>query len=172
MADRRRLAELGMATELAREVAAQIEGAGGGTTWADISGKPAVIAAGSDAAAARTAIGAGTSNLTIGTTASTALAGNTVIPPAATWATLSGKPAVIAAGADAASARTAIGLGTAATQATGAFATAAQGALAATAVQPSGLSFAAISAITGDWRGEGSETLLAALTALQAAVNP
>ena len=119
MADRRRLAELGMATELAREVAAQIEGAGGGTTWADISGKPAVIAA----------------------------------------------------GADAASARTAIGLGTAATQATGAFATAAQGDLAATAIQPSGLSFAAISAITGDWRGEGSETLLAALTALQSAVS-
>lgn len=31
--------------------------------------------------------------------------------------------------------------------------------------------FATVSAIEGDWRGEGSETLLAALTALQLAVN-
>lgn len=31
--------------------------------WASVTGKPAVIAAGADAAAARTAIGAGTSNL-------------------------------------------------------------------------------------------------------------
>ena len=45
-------------------------------TWAEVTGKPAVIAAGADAAAARTAIGAGTSNLTIGTTATTAKAGN------------------------------------------------------------------------------------------------
>lgn len=55
------------------------------TDWTATSGitsianKPAVIAAGSDAAAARTAIGAGTSNLTLGTTAGTALEGNTVI---------------------------------------------------------------------------------------------
>lgn len=61
-----------------------------------------------DAAAARTAIGAGTSNLAIGTTASTAKAGNYV--PA--WADVTSKPAVIAAGADAAAARTAIGAGT------------------------------------------------------------
>ena len=46
-----------------------------------------------DAVTARTAIGAGTSNLVIGTTASTAMAGNTPIPDAATWANLSGKPA-------------------------------------------------------------------------------
>ncbi|PYE89599.1 hypothetical protein [Phyllobacterium leguminum] len=45
-------------------------------TWDTLGGKPAVIAAGSDQAAARTAIGAGTSNLTIGTTAATAMAGN------------------------------------------------------------------------------------------------
>lgn len=44
--------------------------------WDEVTNKPAVIAAGADAAAARTAIGAGTSNLTIGTTASTAAAGN------------------------------------------------------------------------------------------------
>lgn len=46
-----------------------------------------------NAATARAAIGAGTSNLTIGTTAGTAMAGNTPIPDAATWANLSGKPA-------------------------------------------------------------------------------
>ena len=46
-----------------------------------------------DAVTARASIGAGTSNLAIGTTASTAMAGNTPIPVAATWANLSGKPA-------------------------------------------------------------------------------
>lgn len=35
-------------------------GGGGSVAWADITGKPAVIAAGADQAAARTAIGAGT----------------------------------------------------------------------------------------------------------------
>ena len=46
--------------------------------WADITDKPAVIASGATQAEARTAIGAGTgnSNLAIGTTASTAKAGN------------------------------------------------------------------------------------------------
>lgn len=53
-------------------------GAGGGVAWADITGKPAVIAAGADQAAARTAIGAGTSSLTVGTTSTTAMAGNKV----------------------------------------------------------------------------------------------
>lgn len=57
---------------------------------------------------ARAAIGAGTSNLVIGTTASTAKAGNYV--PA--WGDITSKPAVIAAGADAAAARAAIGAGT------------------------------------------------------------
>lgn len=49
---------------------------GGSVAWDDITGKPAVIAAGANAAAARTAIGAGTSSLVIGTTASTAMAGD------------------------------------------------------------------------------------------------
>lgn len=46
--------------------------------WADITAKPAIIASGATQAEARTAIGAGTgnSNLAIGTTASTAKAGN------------------------------------------------------------------------------------------------
>ena len=47
-----------------------------GVNWDDISGKPLVIGAGATEAAARTAIGAGTSSLAIGTTASTAAAGN------------------------------------------------------------------------------------------------
>lgn len=45
-------------------------------TWDSLEGKPEVIAAGSTQAEARTAIGAGTSNLALGTTASTAAAGN------------------------------------------------------------------------------------------------
>ena len=53
-----------------------IESGGGAVAWADITGKPAVIAAGADAAAARAAIGAGTSSLALGTTSSTAAAGN------------------------------------------------------------------------------------------------
>ncbi|AVJ48612.1 hypothetical protein SEA_PIER_107 [Mycobacterium phage Pier] len=55
----------------------------GGTppTWDTLSGKPAVIAAGATQAAARSAIGAGTSSLALGTTASTALAGNTALVP-------------------------------------------------------------------------------------------
>lgn len=62
--------------------------------WGDVTGKPATFPP------------------TIGNTATTAMAGNTPIPPEATWANLSGKPAVIAAGADAAAARAAIGAGT------------------------------------------------------------
>lgn len=67
---------------------------GGEVAWTDVTGKPTTFAP------------------TIGTTATTALAGNTTIPAAATWANISGKPAVVAAGADAAAARTAIGAGT------------------------------------------------------------
>lgn len=63
------------------------EGGSSETSWGDITGKPAVIAAGADAAAARTAIGAGTSNLAIGTTATTAKAGNAVQTAAQTTAT-------------------------------------------------------------------------------------
>ena len=51
-------------------------GGGGATTWAEVTDKPAVIAAGATASAARTAIDAGTSDLAIGTTATTAAAGN------------------------------------------------------------------------------------------------
>lgn len=106
-----RLASVKKEVKSLKEQVSAISGSEG-ATWNTIEGKPAVIAAGATAAAARSAIGAGTSNLTIGTTASTAMAGNTTIPAAATWANLSGKPAVIAAGADQAAARTAIGAGT------------------------------------------------------------
>jgi len=60
-------------------IAEILEGSGEGPStvaWADVTGKPAVIAAGADQAVARTAIGAGTSSLAIGSTASTAAAGN------------------------------------------------------------------------------------------------
>lgn len=68
-----------------------------------------------DAAAARAAIGAGTSNVKVGTGAADALAGNTVIPPAATADTLGGATTVgkaLMKAADAAAGRTAIGAGT------------------------------------------------------------
>lgn len=48
-------------------------------TWASVTGKPTTFAP------------------IIGTTATTALAGNTTIPAAATWANLSGKPATVVA---------------------------------------------------------------------------
>lgn len=86
-------------------------GGGGGPTtvsWDDIEDKPAVVASGETAAEARSSIGAGTSDLVIGTTATTAKAGN-YVPD---WADVEGKPAVIAAGANQAAARTAIGAGT------------------------------------------------------------
>lgn len=70
-------------------------------------GKALIRAA--NAAAARTAIGAGTSSLVIGTGGGDAKAGD--YQP--TWSQVSSKPAVIAAGADAAAARTAIGAVTA-----------------------------------------------------------
>lgn len=66
---------------------------GGGTapvTTADITDASAVgrnVLKAADAAAARTAIGAGTSNLKIGTAAADALAGNTVIPAASAQGT-------------------------------------------------------------------------------------
>lgn len=51
--------------------------------WGEVTGKPAVIAAGATQAAARTAIGAGTSNLAIGTTSTTAMAGDKFVQGAA-----------------------------------------------------------------------------------------
>jgi len=106
--------------------------------WNNITNKPAVIAAGATQAAARDAIGAGTSNLTLGTTSTTAKAGDW--QPAVTdivGSTTIGRTLMTAASA--AVGRTALALGTAATMSTSAFATAAQGALADTAVQPAAL---------------------------------
>lgn len=45
-------------------------------SWSDVTSKPAVIASGADQPTARAAIGAGTSDLAIGTTSTTAMAGN------------------------------------------------------------------------------------------------
>ena len=56
--------------------------------WDDITGKPSVIAAGSTNEEARAAIGAGTSNLEIGTTAGTAKAGD-YVPD---WSDIQNKP--------------------------------------------------------------------------------
>ena len=83
-----------------------------GEDWNNLPSKPAVVAAGATQAAARAAIGAGTSNLALGSGAGDAMPGNTAIPAAVTWGTISGKPAVIAEGANAAAARSAIGAGT------------------------------------------------------------
>lgn len=75
-------------------------GSGDAVQWDDIEDKPAVIAAGDDAAAARLAIGAGTSNLAIGNTATTAMKGDTPIPAAYTnamaQAAIKGKPSIAA----------------------------------------------------------------------------
>lgn len=86
--------------------------ASGGTILAEaITDSTAVgrnVLKATDAAAARSAIGAGTSSLALGTTASTAKAGNYT----PTWAEVTNKPVVIASGADQAAARTSIGAGT------------------------------------------------------------
>ena len=103
-------------------------------TWDEVTGKPAVIAAGTSQTAARDAIGAGTSSLQLGTGPTTAKAGNWV--PA--WTEVTGKPTTFApsahthpaadvsdstltgrallTAADAAAARTAIGAGTSSLQ--------------------------------------------------------
>lgn len=62
------------------------KGSAGGSVsvaWGDVTGKPAVIGAGANQAAARTAIGAGTSSLAVGNTASTAMAGDKFVAGAA-----------------------------------------------------------------------------------------
>lgn len=64
------------------------------TTWASVTGKPSTF------------------DPIIGTSATTAMAGDTNIPAAATWANISGKPAVVAAGTNEANARAEIGAGT------------------------------------------------------------
>lgn len=65
-------------TQLNSAVQTKLNANGGTPAWADITNKPAVIASGVDQAAARLAIGAGTSNLVIGTTNTTAKAGDYV----------------------------------------------------------------------------------------------
>ncbi len=103
-------------------------------TWSTISGKPAVVAAGATEADARTAIGAGTSSLVVGTGAGDAKAGN-YQPTAANISDSTTTGRAVLTAADAAAARTALSLGTAATTASTAYATAAQGAKADTALQ-------------------------------------
>ncbi|MGU3399155.1 hypothetical protein ACLBWS_05340 [Brucellaceae bacterium D45D] len=85
MAEAKRMIALGVPPVLANEIAKQITEAGGGptsVTTSQISDATAlgrsVMTAG-DQASARAAMGAGTSNLALGTTATTALAGNTAL---------------------------------------------------------------------------------------------
>jgi hypothetical protein len=62
--------------KLSSAVQTKLNAAGGSTDWIDITNKPTIIAAGADQAAARSVIGAGTSNLTLGTSSGTAKAGD------------------------------------------------------------------------------------------------
>lgn len=73
-----KLVDLSTGNEVAVKDLVESSTGGEAATWATLSGKPAVIAAGATQAEARTAIGAGTSSLSIGTTAATAMAGNKV----------------------------------------------------------------------------------------------
>ncbi|MGB4761862.1 MAG: hypothetical protein WBP12_00730 [Candidatus Saccharimonas sp.] len=93
---------------LSSAVQTKLNATAGSPSWNDITSKPAVIAAGATQAAARSSIGAGTSDLTLGTTSTTAKPGD-YMPD---WADIGGKPSVIAAGATQAAARSAIGAGT------------------------------------------------------------
>lgn len=88
MADVRRLVELSMVPELAKEVATQIDAAGGGgaVAWADVTGKPATFPP-AIGTTATTALAGDTPLLAIGTTATTAKAGNAVQTAAQTTAT-------------------------------------------------------------------------------------
>jgi hypothetical protein len=90
---------------------------------------PAVIAQGATQADARTAIGAGTSSIVVGTGAGDAKAGN-YQPTAANVSDSTTTGRALLTAADAAAARTTLALGTAATTASTAYATAAQGATA------------------------------------------
>ena len=59
-----------------RTVVDGLESGGSSVAWDDVTGKPAVIGAGATEAAARAAIGAGTSSLALGTGGTQAAAGN------------------------------------------------------------------------------------------------
>lgn len=63
-------------TKLASAVQAKLNATAGAPDWSSITNKPPVIAAGADQAAARAAIGAGISNLTLGSSSTTAAAGD------------------------------------------------------------------------------------------------
>lgn len=87
MADVRRLVELSMVPELAKEVATQIDAEGGGSVaWADVTGKPATFPP-AIGTTATTALAGDTPLLAIGTTATTAKAGNAVQTATQTTAT-------------------------------------------------------------------------------------
>lgn len=134
-------------------------------TDATVVGKAVLTAA--DEAAARTAIGAGTSDLELGTTSTTALAGDTAIPDspddigAATaaqgaLADTAVQPADLATVATTGAYSDLTGtptLGTAAAEDSTAFATAAQGALADSATQPGDLAAVATSGAVADVSG-------------------
>lgn len=81
----------------------------GTTLWSALTGKPAVIAEGADQAAARASIGAGTSSLAIGTSSTTAKAGN-YQPTAANISDSSAVGRSVVTATDAAAARNAIGM--------------------------------------------------------------
>lgn len=78
--------------QLDTDVITKLNATAGTPDWTDITNKPTVIAAGTDATAARAAIGAGTSNLTLGTTGSTAKAGD--YQPS--WSDVTSKPSTFA----------------------------------------------------------------------------
>ena len=80
-------------------------------SWSTLDGKPAVIAAGATQAAARAAIGAGTSDLVLGTTSTTAKAGD-YAPAAADISDSTSVGRDVLKAATQADARTAIGAGT------------------------------------------------------------
>lgn len=63
-------------SKLATSVQTKLNSVAGTPDWGTITNKPVVIASGANQAAARASIGAGTSNLAIGTTSTTAKAGD------------------------------------------------------------------------------------------------
>lgn len=79
--------------------------------WNTLANKPSIIAAGPDQAAARTAIGAGTSNLIIGTSSTTAKAGD-YQPSAANISDATPTGQAVLTAANAAAARSALGITT------------------------------------------------------------